>query len=65
MTEISLETCSVFTTSDRRQSKTLLITIDDPDQKTLEIVFLIVICRQSGDKWQSKTQFLTFFIYVR
>ena len=37
----------------------------NPDQKSLETVFLIVICRQSGDKWQSKTLFLTiFFLYL-
>ena len=28
------------------------------DQKSLETVFSIAICRQSGDKWQSKTLFL-------
>ena len=26
------------------------------------MVFLIAICRQLGDKWQSKAQFLTIFI---
>ena len=31
------------------------------DQKSLETVFSIAICRQSGDKWQSKTLFLTIF----
>ena len=31
------------------------------DQKSLETVFLIAVCRQSGDKWQSKTRFLTTF----
>ena len=31
------------------------------DQKSKETVFSIVICRQSGDKWQSKTLFLTIF----
>ena len=31
------------------------------DQKSLETVFLIAICRQSGDKWQSKTLFLKIF----
>ena len=36
------------------------------DQKSLKTVFLIAICRQSGDEWQSKTMFLAiFFIYVR
>ena len=34
---------------------------EGPDQKSLETVFLIAICRQSGDKWQLKTLFLTFF----
>ena len=52
-------------TADSRQSKTLL-TIDERDQKSLEIVFLIVICRQWGDNWQLKTLFLAiFFIYIR
>ena len=31
------------------------------DQKSLETVFLIAICRPTGDKWQSKTMFLTVF----
>ena len=36
------------------------------DHKLIETVFLIAICRQSSDKWQSKTLFTTiFFIYVR
>ena len=30
------------------------------DKKSLETVFSISICRQSGNKWQSKTLFLTF-----
>ena len=34
------------------------------DQKSLETEFLIAICRQLGDKWQSKTLFLTIF-YLR
>ena len=46
-------------TPDRRQSKTLLTIYKD--QISLETVFLIAICRQSGDKWQSKTLFLTIF----
>ena len=28
------------------------------NQKSLETVFLNAICRQPGDKWQSKTLFL-------
>ena len=31
-------------------------------KKSLETVFSIAICRQSGDKWQSKTLFLTTFV---
>ena len=31
------------------------------DKKSLETVLSIAICRQSGDKWQSKTLFLTIF----
>ena len=31
------------------------------DQKSIETVFSIVICRQSGDKWQSKTLFVASF----
>ena len=31
------------------------------DQKSLETVFSIAICRPSGDKWQSKKLFLTVF----
>ena len=31
------------------------------EQKSIETVFLIAICRQCGDKWQSKTLFLTIF----
>ena len=33
-------------------------------QKSIETVFLIAICRQGGDKWQSKTLFLLIF-YLR
>ena len=31
------------------------------DQKSLETVFSIAICRQLGNKWQSKTLFLAIF----
>ena len=31
------------------------------DRKLLEIEFLIDICRLTGDKWQSKTLFLSIF----
>ena len=31
------------------------------DQKSIETVFSIDICRPTGDKWQSKTLFLSIF----
>ena len=31
------------------------------DEKSLETVFSIAICRHTGDKWQSKTPFLSIF----
>ena len=31
------------------------------DQKSLETEFLIAICRQTDNKWQSKTLFLAIF----
>ena len=31
------------------------------DQKSIEAVFSIAICRQEGDKWQSKMLFLSIF----
>ena len=43
-----------------RQSKTLILSAI-VDQKSIETEFSIVICRQLGDKWQSKTLFLTIF----
>ena len=49
-----------YITPDRRQSKTLILSMN-VDQKPLETEFLIAICRQSGDKWQSKTMFLALF----
>ena len=51
---------ALYSTPGRRQSKTLL-TIDERGSKSPETVFSIAICRQSGDKWQSKTLFLTNF----
>ena len=33
----------------------------DADQKSTETVFSIAICRQCGDKWQSKTLFVLIF----
>ena len=56
---------AIFTTTDRRQSQTLL-TADERGSKSIKTVFSIAICRQSGDKWQSKTLFLIiFFIQLR
>ena len=34
------------------------------DQKSLETVFLIAICRLIGDKWQSKAFFQTNFLSI-
>ena len=44
----------------RRQSKTLILSTT-VDQKSLETEFSIVICRPTGDKWQSETLFLAIF----
>ena len=54
---IGCVTCNVNTPG-RRQSKALS-TIDESGSKSIETVFSIVICRQCGDKWQSKTLFIT------
>ena len=45
-----------YGTLGRRQSKTLILSTD-VDQKSLETEFSIAICRQSENKWQSKTLF--------
>ena len=50
----------IFNNWGRRQSK-MLLTIFERGSKSIETVFLIVICRQSGDKWQSNTLFLGIF----
>ena len=47
-------------TPDRRQSKKLIL-LTSIDQKSLETEFWIAICRQTGDKCQSKTLFLAIF----
>ena len=47
-------------TLDRRQSNKLIL-LTSIDQKSLETEFLIAICRQFGDKCQSKTLFLAIF----
>ena len=44
----------------RRQAKTL-IQSRNVDKKPLETEFLIAICRPTGDKWQSKTLFISIF----
>ena len=56
-----LGACSSFVlTPDQWQSKTLL-TMPNTDQKSIETVSSIAICRQSGDEWQSKTLFSSDF----
>ena len=40
-------------TPDRGQLKTMKV-----DQNSIETEFSVVICRPTGDKWQSKTMFL-------
>ena len=35
--------------------------MDEHGSKSLETEFLIAICRQAGEKWQSKTRFLAIF----
>ena len=55
----SLCTPSKFTPG-RRQSKTPILS-RNVDQKSMETVFSIAICHQCGDKWQSKTLFLSIF----
>ena len=47
-------------TPGRRQSKTSILS-RNVDQKSLETEFSIAICRHTGDKWQSKTLFLSIF----
>ena len=52
---------SNFTTLDWRQSKNALDNRQTRIKSRPETVFSIAICRQSVDKWQSKTLFLTNF----
>ena len=47
-------------TPGRRQSKTPILSMNE-NQKSIETVFSIAICRPTGDKWQSKTLFLSIF----
>ena len=42
------------------KSKTLIL-LTNVDQLFLETELLIAICHQTGDKWQSKTLFLSIF----
>ena len=51
-------------TPGRQQSKTISKIDELGIKKSIETVFLIAICRQCGDKWQSETLFLKIFIYV-
>ena len=51
---------SYIITPDRRQWKTPILS-RTVDQKSIETVFLIAICRRTGDKWPSKTLFLSIF----
>ena len=44
----------------RWQSKTPILS-RNVDQKSIEIVFSIAICCHTGDKWESKTMFLSIF----
>ena len=53
---VSSDFATMVITPNRRQSKTLL-TIDKSGSKSIETLFSIV-----GDKWQSKTLFLTIFL---
>ena len=53
----SICTPSKFTPG-RWQSKTPILS-RNLDQKSIETVFSIAICRHTGDKWQSKTLFLS------
>ena len=48
------------TTPGRWQSKTPILS-RNVDQKSIETVFSIALCRHAGDKWQSKTLFLSIF----
>ena len=43
-------------TSDRRQSKTLMLSTN-MDPRSLETELSTAVCRPTGDKWQSKTLF--------
>ena len=56
---------NTFITPYRWKLKTLILSTNNRDKKWLETEFVIAICRQSGDKWQSTTLFLTIFDCIR
>ena len=60
ITRIVKVTLQSVLSSDMWQSQTLILS-KKVDQKLIETVFSIAICRLIGDKWQSKTLFLTIF----
>ena len=65
LTANALQACGnifngLFKTLDMRQSKMFILSTNI-DQKLLQTEFLIDICRQTGDKWQSKIPFLAIF----
>ena len=47
-------------TPGRQQSKTPILS-RNVDQNPIQTVFSIAICGHTGDKWQSKTLFLSIF----
>ena len=51
---------TIVSTPGRQQSKTIILSMS-VDQKSLETEFSFAICRQTGNKWQSKTLFLKIF----
>ena len=51
-------------TQDRRQSKTPMLS-RNVDQKSIETMFSIAYCHPTGDKWQSKTLFISIFDPLR
>ena len=53
-------TFETLLTPGRWQSKTPILS-RIIDQKSIETVFSIAICHHTGDKWQSKTLFLSIF----
>ena len=55
-----LESVRDFISLGRLQSK-MPILLSKVDQKWLETEFLIAFCRHTGDKWHSKTLFLSIF----